>query len=376
MKRRWLFWGLVISLVVAAGLWLAGGGGAVSSALSRGASGWLAAQRYLAGRGTPVHLRDRPLSGAIEPGILVLAFPWQQAIDDGELEALGGFLRRGGTVLLAYSGEIGRFREERVFEALQLIETEVRLAPPLAPAAWWRYHSASWTVAPAAGWQGWPTLAVGALRGAPEAPRGARVLYRLESGVPLIFEYPLHHGRVVALPAGVLANAWLGEAGNADFLESLRSWLGGAWSFDEYHHGLMAAAAEAESTSRFAWDLFVGHLALIYLLGLAAVARRFGPVWREAPVASGSAASFLRGLGVLHRQMDHHRDAARLLIERARTYFPGLSLDDDALRRAEAVGGDQELVELAREVTRAQRGRHRLPFGETFDRNPTQEEDP
>ncbi len=353
MKRSWALWSLVMVLVVLAGVWLLGGGGAASSALSRDASGLLAAHRYLAGRGTRVHLRDQPLTADVEPGVLVLAFPWQQAIGEEEIEALGGFLRRGGTVLLAYSGELGRFREERVFDALRLVQAEIRSPPPLSPLPWWRYHNASWNVEPAKGWAGWPTLAVGAMRGAPEAPRRARVLYRLDSGAALVFVVPLHRGRVIALPAAVLANAWLAEAGNADFLESLRDWLGGGWSFDEYHHGLVAAAARAESSSRFAWDLFVGHLALIYLLGLAAAARRFGPVWREAPVASGSAASFLRGLGVLHRQMHHHQEAARLLIERARTYFPGLSLDDATLRRASSIDGDRSLVELARGVARA-----------------------
>ena len=160
------------------------------------------------------------------------------------------------------------------------------------------------------------------------------------------------------LPADLLANAWLGEAGNVDLLESLSGWLDGGWSFDEYHHGLVAPeAAAAASSSRFAWDLFVVHLALIYLLGFAAVGRRFGPVWREAPVASGSASSFLRGLGALHRKMAHHREAASLLIERARTYVPGLQLDEELERRAAEVTGDRQLVALARDVARAQRGR-------------------
>ncbi len=364
MRRGYLIWGLVLGLAVLAGVWLGSGAGALSSALSRDSGGWLAAHRYLAGRGTSIHLRDRPLTAAIETEILVLAFPWQQGIVDGEIEALGDFLRRGGTVLLAYSGKIGGFLEEKVLAALRLPTIEVRSTPPLAPLPWWRYHNTSWSLEPAEGWrpQGGganedrlPVLAVGAMRGAPEAPSTARVFYRLPSGTPLVFDYPLHRGRVVALPANALANARLGEAGNADFLESLRGWLAGDWSFDEYHHGLVAAEAAAASTSRFAWDLFIVHLALIYLLGLLALGRRFGPVWREAPVASGSAASFLRGLGALHRRMAHHAEAAGLLVERARSYTPGLALDGAAERRALGVDGDRDLVGLARDVARAQR---------------------
>ena len=365
MRGR-LLWGLAILGVVLGTLWLGGDGGAVASALSRDARGWLAAHRYLESRGTEVHLRDQPLTSDVETPVLVLTFPWQQPIGDGEIDALGGFLRAGGTVLLAYSGEMGRFKEEWVFEALQLLAIEARSPPPLSPVSWWRYHRASWRLEPAedapspregADGPSWPELEIGALRGAPEAPPGARVYYRSPTGTPLIFDYPLHRGRVVALPAEVLANAWLGEAGNLDLLESLRGWLDGGWSFDEYHHGLVAAETVAASTSRFAWDLFVVHLALVYLLGLLALGRRFGPVWNETPVASGSAAAFLRGLGALHRKMAHHREAAELLIERARSYLPGLPLDEAVERRAAEVGGDRELVALAGDVARAQRGR-------------------
>ncbi len=46
-----------------------------------------------------------------------------------------------------------------------------------------------------------------------------------------------------------------------------------------------------------------------------------------------------------------------LLIERARAYLPSLALEDEVERRAAAVTGDRELVALARDVARAQRGR-------------------
>lgn len=353
MKRGW-GWIAVIALVAVAAVWLGAEAGAVSSTLSRDSRGWLAARRYLVERGAAVHLRDAPLTMPEpgEAGVMVLAFPWQQAVTAGEIEALGDFLRRGGTVLVAYSGEIGSFREEQVLEALGLVLTETRPAPPLAPWSWWRYHREAWTLEPAGTWPRGPVLEVAALRGAPEAPRTARVLYRLGDGPPLIFDYPLHRGRVIALPAAVLSNAWIAAAGNADFLETLRGWLGDAWSFDEYHHGFVGAESVRESTSRFAWDLFIVHLVLIYLLGLAALARRFGPAWREAPAAAGSTASFLRNLGVLHDELGHHAEAGRLLVERARAYSPSLTVT-----AAEQAGGSRELVGLARRVSTAQRRR-------------------
>lgn len=353
--RRAAAWLALIALAAGAVLWLGGGVGAASSSLSRGPRGWMAARAYLEARGTRVDLVDAPLTAAAGGEVLVLAFPWQQAVHGGETEALGGFLRRGGTVVLGYSGEIGDDREARVLDALGLELTELRPAPPLAPRRWWRYHRESWTLAPAAAWPGGPVLELPALRGAPEAPDAARVLHRLADGPAVVFDFPRHRGRVVALPAAVWSNAWIEAAGNVDLLESLRVRLGDAWRFDEYHHGLVGVDSIPESTSRFAWDLFVVHLALIYGLGLAALARRFGPAWREAPVAAGSTAAFLRHLGGLHRELGHHGAAARLLVERARAHDPGLSLPDDVERRLPRIDGDAELVELARAVSRSQR---------------------
>ncbi len=355
--RDWIV--AVIAMAAVAALWHGAAPGAVSSTLSPDSRGWLAARRYLAERGVDVHLRDAPLTAADDAGLLVLAFPWQQAVTTAEIEALGGFLRGGGTVLLAYSGELGDFREKRILGALGTSLTEVRQAPPLTPLSWWRYHRATWTLEPAETWPGGPLLEIPALRTAAEAPAAARVLYRLADGTPLVFDYPLHRGRVLALPAAVLSNAWIAAAGNADLLESLRGWLGDAWSFDEYHHAFVGKASARESTSRYAWDLFLGHLALLYLLGPAARARRFGPVWRERPATAGSTASFLRSLGVLHGELGHHGDAARLLVARARAYSPSLSITAAIERRAEQVDDARKLVALAREVARIQRHQQR-----------------
>ena len=358
MSRRAWPWLVALLLVLVASLWLGGTTGAVASALSRDADGWLAARRYLEGRGAGVVLHDGPLTALPGGDVLVLTFPWQHRIENGEREALGRFLRRGNTVLLAYSGRFGAAREAQILETLQLEPIAARPRPPLTPGRWWAYQNATWELTATEVAPGLPPIRLGALRAAPAAPAGARVLYRRpDGGTPLVFDYPLHGGRVVALPAALLSNARIAAAGNADLLESLLGWNGERWIFDEFHHGLIGAEALPETTSRFAWDLFIGHLTLIYILGLAALARRFGPSWQAAPVVQGSTSSFLRDLGTLHHDLDHHRDAARLLLDRARAYEPRLSFDETLSERARQVADARGLVELATDVAKIQQRR-------------------
>jgi hypothetical protein len=73
---------------------------------------------------------------------------------------------------------------------------------------------------------------------------------------------------------------------------------------------------------RHVFDLWLLHLAVVYLLALAALARPFGPVWSDPPVRTGSAATFLHGLGALHKRLGHEREAAALLVARARELDP------------------------------------------------------
>ncbi len=355
---------VVLVLAVLAGVWLISLElGAVSSALSRDARGWLAARRYLELRGGRVTLGDEPLMESHRSGVLVLAFPWQRQLARGELLGLSAHLRSGGTVVLAYSREIEQFQEREVLRALRLASVEVRPPPALVPWTWWRYQREVWNLRPDPAWEDdsglpGPEIAVPAFRRAPEAPRRALVLYRGggDEEVPLVFTYRLQRGRVVVVPADLFSNAGLLEAGNADLLESLFGWLGPEWSFDEYHHGLSSVDTATASVSRFAWDQFMLHLALIYLLGLVALARRFGPAWREPPVVVGSTASFLRSLGALHRQLRHHRVAAELLLDRARSLDPNLPAVDAPPR---PVADGAGLVGFARRISRAQRRRKR-----------------
>jgi hypothetical protein len=147
------------------------------------------------------------------------------------------------------------------------------------------------------------------------------------------------------LPAAILANGGVGAPAAADLLETLRTGLGGEWSFDEYHHGLTGVVSEAAVGGRRVFDLWLLHLAVVYLLALLSLARPFGPVWSDPPVRSGSAATFLRGLGALHRRLGHDREATALLVARAHELDPRTPARDaagaDLLSLAQAMAGER-----------------------------------
>jgi hypothetical protein len=359
--RRWL--AVAAAFVVAAALVaaLAGGrGGSRGSTISRGAGGWLAARRYLEQRGARVMLVTEPLGrfvlgeGVQAPGVLALVFPWQSPPmgDLGDLEeAIDAHLGRGGDLLLAYSGE--EAGAERLLGAWRWRQAGV---VPLAP---WRWHSfmrREWQLRPAAGGAARrggaagaaPPVRVWAPRVLPEVGPGALVLLTAPGGEAAAAMFRYHGGRVVVLPADALCNSRLGEAGNADLLESLLATLGPRWAFDEVHHGLVTAAAASTGLGRAA-DLLLAHLVVLYLLAVLALARRKGPAWHEPAAIGGSAATFLLGLGALHHRLGHHAEAARLLLRRARELDRGLELPAELDRQA-AGAGPRELVEIARQV--------------------------
>jgi hypothetical protein len=166
------------------------------------------------------------------------------------------------------------------------------------------------------------------------------------------------HGRgtVVALPAEALSNARLGSPAHGGLLETLRGWLGGPWVFDEYHHGLVEAAAELPSATRLGFDLMLAQLGLVYLVAVAALARRLGPAWRERPPLIGSAAVFLLRLGSLHHRLGHHRAGAELLLRRAGELDRRFTPDPDLVALA-GRGDAAALVEVGQRVARRQRAR-------------------
>lgn len=360
--RKWGIF-LLASLLALIILVLTGTPGpARGSVLSQGAGGWLAARRYLEARGARVKLLDRPLDQFQEKGVLVVTFPWQVGTFADPAEALTEHVRRGGDLVLAYSGGISSLAELLAFDALTGDVQEIRI-PPLAPRKWRRFVKEEWTLRPAKG--GPPARAprVWAPRAVPEPPAGAQVLFQGPKGEAAVFAFRRLGGRVVVVPADLFANARLsaaGGAGNADLLERLFRDLGPSWTFDEYHHGLVAPGDVETPVSGTVLDLLLVHLAVLYLLAVWALARRFGPAWREVPAIAGSTASFLLGLGALHHRLGHHRDAALLLLRRTGELHRDLAVPAALPRRAENADA-ADLVAIARSLVRLRRGLPPLP---------------
>ncbi len=332
------------------------------SVLSRGPGGWLAARKYLEARGTRVKLLDGPLDGFQEGGVLVVSFPWQGGISAETGDHLEEHLRRGGDLVLAYSGESNNPGELVAMERLGLPLQEVRKVV-LNPARWRAFAREEWDLQPVKNTAGETApVRVWAPRWAPRwegrLPKQAQVLLSSPKG-PAAVMLPRYRGRIWLLPADAFANARLANPGNADLLEALRQRLGDRWTFDEYHHGLAGRRAVESAELGRTLDLILLHLAVLYVVALLTLSRRFGPAWSEPPVVAGSAGSFLLGLGALHNRLGHHAEAARRLLERTRELDRNLILPEDFDRRAADTAKNmdsRELVELAREVARLRRG--------------------
>ena len=381
--RGWALWLPLALLLAFIALVLAPDGGADSSTLSRDGGGWWALWSYAQARGVEVERLDRPLdqvypetdsvpeftSAVAGDGVLVLGFPWQVGQRLGESDAVGRHLRAGGTVLATY--RLDQFSDlEPMWPALGIdSQNTLREAPPIGPTAWWRYRNERWALRPSDELPRGPVLEVPAFFAAPAPPLSARVLYDWAEpagdggesvrGRPLVWTHSWAKGRVVVMPSDLLSNAGLRSAANADFVETLFAHLDGPWFFDEYHHGVVdpAMLAEAEGGQAYSWDLFLLHLALVYLLGAWTLARGFGYAWSDPPAHHGSAAAFLRSLGALHQRLGHHRDASVKLLERHRLYSGQRAADrddgeavEDLRRQAESVSGPDGLLRFARRL--------------------------
>lgn len=318
-RLAWLTAAVVALLTVLAVLW-EGGEAVGSSSLARGPQGWRGLRAVVESRGLETITLDRPLEDAPREGTWVLAFPWSGRLRGDEAARIREHLEAGGHVLLAYSGARGAVWEGLLLEDLGLGLATVRPDPPLSPLAWYRHARQVHRLEAATGWSGARPrpLVVPAPDVAPVPPPEARTLYQLPGAGAAAFTLASRGGgRLVVVPAAALANAWLGEPGNADLLAGLREHLDGPWVFDEYHHGLVAPAVlEGDAHVRRALDGVLLHLLALWALGVWALARRLGPPWREETPVTGSTGAFLRGLGRLHHRRGHHVEGARRLVRR------------------------------------------------------------
>lgn len=393
MSRRFLW---LLPLVLGLALWLFTEvtPGGESSTLSKGGDGWFGLRRILELDERPTRLVKRPWSqlkgepitpdpfvddaperfAGLDPEseILVTAFPWQRGMGDDEMRGLHNWLRRGGTVVLAYSDGLSGPWESEVLEGLGMQGGDrLRPSPPWSPTAWWAHRRTRWTLSPEPAAGPLPTLEMGAVERAPQPPDGARILYRRppsaegdevgeeddRTAPPMVFTFEHLAGRVLVLPARLWSNGELLKAGNLQSAVWLAREVGAEdgyrWCFDEFHHGFVAADLAAAEVDRLPWDLFFLHLGLIYLLGLWALARPFGPVRQEPAAHSGSAATFLENLGSFHHRLGHHRDAARRMRARILDLSPRLDEDTPDLpsaAEADAVSGGAELVAFAQRL--------------------------
>lgn len=352
-RGRWLLLAVAVAglAMIAVALLAGSEGSPQGSVVSRGAGGWLAARRYLAARGASVAVWSRPLEQLEEPGVLVLTFPWQHGTTMSAATQVELLAERGRHVVVAYSGLSGNLGERLVLDALNVLPRQVR-RPSLNPLKFRRESRLEWSLKTGAADR---PVVLWAPRALPSVPKDAQVLLSSPQGDAVVASFEFGRGRVWLLPVDALSNARLGHRGNADLLETLRTRLGERWIFDEYHHGLVAQASAEEVAFGRVRDLLLVHLVVLYAAALLALARRFGPAWREPPVVAGSVASFLLGLGRRHDRLGHHGEAARLLLERVAELSPDLAVPDELAARA-AAAGRRDLVPLASGVARLRRG--------------------
>ena len=348
---------VLIAVLAAAVLVGTSGGDAESSVLSRGAGGWMGAKEYLERRGVSVTLLDRPLDDHGAERTVIVAFPWQRYEVPLSLDKIERFVASGGTLVYAYSRAPHDHPEDQLMDRLRLATKRVRSAPPLHPLRWRAFVSEEWRLAadPGLGKNARPVV-IAAPHSVPLAPYSARVLYRGANEVPAIFVFPFKRGRVFVLPADALSNCRVSNPGNADLLESVSRFVGPHLQVDEYHHGLSASLPAAESHSRSVLDLLVMHIGFLYLLTIIALARRFGPAWREPPTIAGSTAALLQGLGSMHDRLKHHDEAVARLVSRACEIDPQLRLPDTLIRDTK-IASSKEFLRIAREIGHLQQKR-------------------
>jgi hypothetical protein len=351
VKRQWPWLAAIVGLVAVGALVTGGGGTAGASALALGPNGWRGAALWVERQGGEVVLLDRSLDEALpdlDPAVLVAAFPAHGWYPPQEMEALDGFVEAGGVLILGVSGGAPSTGEVQLANQFGVDFEPGDDRAPLTPWGWLDWARGWEPLEPAEEWSGRALTAPRMwLRAVPS--QKATVLFRWADGEPAVWLAPWGDGRVLVLPSAVFSNAGLGRAANADLLLSLIRGVPGNWLFDEVRHGLVDPTAPGAEGNLRVFDGLILHLLVIYGLIVLALARRFGPPWPTLATPESSTTAFLLSMGRLHRRLGHHRDAARLLVKRARRLDPSIDLADPERE----VSSDADLVNLARACHRS-----------------------
>lgn len=358
---------LLVALITAVAI-VSSSNSASSSINSVGPLGWRASAAILEHEGVHTVSLDAPLAeleaasegpsenAASQPSreqpTLVLGLPFQYAAASWDAQPYYRALRRGGTVVVAYAGNVLSLEESSVLDSFGLSLQPRNTKLPINPFAarrvlrrGERYASSEPDRAP---------LVAPILSFVPTAPSNATLLYEDRDQLPVAFSFRYLAGDVWVIPATALANAYIENAGNLELLLGMRDALGSTWWFDELHHGLVGntdSESEAVSaTRRRTVDLILLHSLLIYVLAAIAIGWRFGPPWPKQPSVEDSHRDLLIGMGQVHHSLGHHRDAARALVERIADYDPRIPIPDAVEERLASLDA-KGFVALAAELS-------------------------
>lgn len=231
----------------------------------------------------------------------------------GEAHALAGWVRRGGTLVYVVR------RGDGVSDTLGL-----RLRTFAADSI---FAEAQMTGVTATAGPGLVGEGVGTVDGfrrgfaASSRPLAGATVVASSRGVPVVIDYRLGKGRVIAWSDPYpLLNARLRTSRAAIlFARTATEASGGRklW-FDEYHHGFQAGGSAAATLGRFLardpWGHAVLQLAAAAVLLLLLLGRRFGAPLAPAPARRRSPLEHVEALAGAYRQARAHETARRLVL--------------------------------------------------------------
>jgi hypothetical protein len=272
-------------------------------------SGSLGLYLWLRELGIPVHRWERPLrelAGRPDARVLLMLGPFVRPPDEDEIAGLMGWVRQGGTLLLA--DDTPSFAVPGMVLGPPALHLGLRAVParPSGPVR--------------------PALPTPYLDGVQELrPKGAvRFERRSEGWVPLFADA---HGDVVALrrlgrgtvvavaDPGVFSNAGLETPDHARLvLNLIHAHAGrGEVMVDEYHHGHGAGHGLVAYLRRTSLPWILAQAALLFLAFVFARGTRFGPPVPLAGATRASSLEYVSALADLYRRAGARALAAEAL---------------------------------------------------------------